>query len=542
MHKAIVIRRSRWNRIRVDGVALLQDSLIKANITRSRRLTWRINRRYVLGSDRLNILPTWHHLTLEFARGTSMTSNSACIRIGSPDTVLGFNGPGVGSGVEKGATEFYYDSDGIVPSANKYYFLKDQAQIEYDGDTTTTRQIGGELVYVVSRDIVEGLCYVRDPILRTYEPHSSGGANAFMSDTPKNIMCTNITIRGLRATGTTNGTSGSTAWIDAGWVDGLRLENCYGRLSHVAGYRIQYCSNVVVTQCGGRELSTSTTHQGYTIQLRQCQRATISKCWALNTRYVVSLDAGCTSFTVTRVCGTNTHAAVFDIHGGDSYDGTVSYVRGSNDSSLNIPVSVQIGNSSYRRGCTEIFLQNVSVQKLALQGSVNNLVAQACNFDHIQCYSFIRTATPLLKNYPYEISIVDSTVDTTTSNHSINFIQQSGSSYWNQVNGLELNGCYIGSLAGYKLLEMPAQSGTTNVAFVFCEAVGASGSTPLNLAGLSTTFRTQGSTFHVPTSNPIASGTGLFFNNTNGGFDPSYRDPPGAAITASDVTSDYDED
>ena len=130
----------------------------------------------------------WHDLTLSFARGSRLSSYSACLKIGSLETPLGFDGPGVGSGVEKGATEFYYDSDGEVPSPNKYYFLKDQMQIEYDADSATTRQIGGELVYVVSRDVVEGLCYVRDPILRTYPPVSSGVANAFMSDTPKDII------------------------------------------------------------------------------------------------------------------------------------------------------------------------------------------------------------------------------------------------------------------------------------------------------------------------------------------------------------------
>ncbi|MBL8040384.1 MAG: hypothetical protein JNM04_03435 [Chthonomonas sp.] len=361
-----------------------------------------------------------------------------------------------------------------------------------------------------------------------------------MSDTPKDIICRNITIRGLRATGATTGTSGSAAWIDAGWVDGLRLENCYGVSSHTAGYRLQYCSNVVVTQCGGRELSTSTTNRGYTIQLRQCQRVTVTKCWAKDSRYVVSLDAGCTSFSISQICGANMHAAVFDIHGGDSYDGTVEIVRGAN--TISEPTAVQIGNSSYRRGCTDVTLSDIRVKKLALIGSVTGLNAQNCQFDHVQCYSFVRTNSPLLKNYPYDNVVLDSTIITTAGNHTINFLQQSGTSYWNQVNGLEFNGCYSSSSRGNKILEMPPQSGTTNVAFVSCEIEGASGATPLNLAGLPTTFRTQGSTFHVPSANPIASGTGMFFNDTHGGSSPSYRFPPGAAITSSDVTSDYEED
>ena len=145
MRGQVVKRRNRWHRILVDGVAILQDRLVAANVTRTKPLVWKINRRYVLGSSRLEIWPTWNNLALTFARGTSMTSSSACIRIGDPDAVLSFDGPGVGSGVEKGATESYYDSDGEVPSPNKYYFLKDQMQIEYEADSTTTRQIGGDV-------------------------------------------------------------------------------------------------------------------------------------------------------------------------------------------------------------------------------------------------------------------------------------------------------------------------------------------------------------------------------------------------------------
>ena len=104
-----------------------------------------IRGRFELGSESVLLRAQWHDLTLSFARGSRLSSYSACLKIGSLETPLGFDGPGVGSGVEKGATEFYYDSDGEVPSPNKYYFLKDQMQIEYDADSATTRQIGGDV-------------------------------------------------------------------------------------------------------------------------------------------------------------------------------------------------------------------------------------------------------------------------------------------------------------------------------------------------------------------------------------------------------------
>lgn len=174
MRRKRVERRNRWARIVRESVDPLRITLDTANKSRVRPLVLSLRGRWQIGGASLEIKPTWHDLTLNFARGSSIKANGTCIRIGSPDTVLGFDGPGVGSGVEKGATEFYYDSDGEVPSPNKYYFLKDQMQIEYDADSATTRQIGGELVYVVSRDVVEGLCYDRDPVLRTYAPVSSG--------------------------------------------------------------------------------------------------------------------------------------------------------------------------------------------------------------------------------------------------------------------------------------------------------------------------------------------------------------------------------
>ncbi|MBL8040066.1 MAG: hypothetical protein JNM04_01840 [Chthonomonas sp.] len=471
------------------------------------------------------------------------------LNVGDVATEPQGTGPTLPNGIAEGATSATYS--GTTPIVDGWYFLQDRNDVEIHAITEEERRIGGELVQVKSVNTTTHTVELHQAAGRPYRSNAQGG-NTILSSTPLDRACVNVGIRNFRGSGIRDiaNQRGTIAVINAHYVAGLSLQNCNVTNSYSAGTALQYCRDVTISRHNATLIgdAAGSTGQGYSLQIKQCANSIIRDAWARDARYACQFEAGCTTFDLSRASGnTLIGAAVVDIHGGESYNGTMSMVVGQAGQ------SVQLGNSSWLRGAKYITLSDSAFEKLRIDGSVVDSNIEDCAIGYVQLASAYYDPLSLLY-VPTNIKFEQCNFAGVTNFETIKFDEGN----WNQYVNIQFKTCTVTAL-NTALMTMPNQDDATTISFTNgCTLNAASNSSMMIAEGSSASITFSSCSFHL--SSGMLHGLprylivktlndenlGYFIDATNGGTTPNTRIPDPANpsvnrnVNSSDTNWNYD--
>ena len=528
---------------KLSSASVLNETLLRSkSTTRTEQVYVKVRGKYLCrGPENVEIPIRSFHMTLFFARGAEIDSRDtgsgsvvAPFTVGNVAAEPGTTGPTLPNGIAEGARVNITYSGSPDPIADQWYFLRDVNEVEINSTTETTRPIGGELVQVESVNTSTHKVTLRQAAGRSYASNTAGG-NTILSTTPVDNTCTNIGIRGLRVRGVRDlaGDRGTIAWLNIGYVAGLSLQNCHGEQSWSTGTRIAYSRDVEVMQCSGSQAGGGSTGAGYALQIKQCSHIKVRDVWANDARYACMLEQGCTVFEVSGLAGQDLPTAVFDIHGGNTYKGTVSNIAGS------ATTTIQFGNQSWVRGCSDVTIRDSLFGKLSIQGEVSDLNVNDCDMSHVQLYGY---EVDEQQYFPQINTFARCNITTTSNNHSIYIVPTSFSC----ARYIGFSDCTIqaNETARLQALSMAEQASDTSFTLEECSVYGnPESSTPglMVLASDNVSLTCIDSVFHIPANSGtdlyyVATGEGTFVAQNNEGATVSYRVPP--AVPSHPLESD----
>jgi len=245
---------------------------------------------------------------------------------------------------------------GTAPTPGQWYFLRDTKKKETNATSSFIRGIGGELVQV--RSVSGSNVTFTAPLTQSY-PAPDTDYDPRLSLLPSGVtVVENVLIKGFKFVGRTE--TGFNSWLRAGFCAGITLQDCSGQKSRLAGFSINYSRDVEVSRCTARDLITGAgSGSSYSIHLERCINAKVLQSKVINARYGVSIESGTSAWSVDGFFADGTTDGAVDIHGGDSYNGTVSNVSASG-----WPVSV--GNTEWRRGASFVTYSAINCADLRL--------------------------------------------------------------------------------------------------------------------------------------------------------------------------------
>jgi hypothetical protein len=502
----------------------------------------------IVVSDELsNIVMSW-------ARGSSVRAkpdsvygtptSSAPLNVGDVTQPVANTGPLLATSIAEG--DNFVDVTGSAPTPGEWYFLIDFNRLERQANSSTYRPIGGELLQVNTVEQIDASTWN----VVFYQNVGRGyAAGSRLSTSPNGKVLQNIGIRGLRVTGIRDKSNakGTIAALNIRYVVGLSLQNCRVNNSWSTGTAIHYCRDVEITGHYACEMGkAASTGTGYSLQVQQCRSVSLERISARDARYACQFEAGCTVFNASGISGIELiSAAVFDIHGGDSYKGTISLVMNKSDQ------AVQIGNSSWRLGATSVAISHSSISKLVLQGQVKDCDFNSSRIDHIEFYSYEDTS-PTTAYFPENNRFNECTISCLADTNAITF-NTGGSSFY-QVPALSFDYCELTANPGNYVMDVPIMDGASDITFDHCTISAATGVSVMRIGGNLATVYASDTTFKLSTGGsvyiavPGGSQTGTFFNKTNGGTTNNTRDPnpsappPTRSLISSDVSCNWDAD
>jgi len=304
--------------------------------------------------------------------------SSYSVRIGSntlTPTSTGFSCP---AGASAGATTIPVNKLGSeLPVAGKYYFLYDLNKWETHADNAEERLVGGELIKVKS--VTDGgstaTVVFEEPLSQPYESSvSPKTGNTILSKLPQvggnDIgICENITIKGLRVNGISRDPN-YVSWMWVLWSNGVIVRDFYGCESGSTGISFIRCRNALLENARGENIENKDNALEYTWQFQRCADVKVRRAYACNARYSVVMEAGTSKFNVIGAYGENIQESVFDIHGGDAYDGYIQYAIAWAGGQFY--GSVALGNTAWRRGASNITLEDSVCSLINLRTAIRN--------------------------------------------------------------------------------------------------------------------------------------------------------------------------
>ncbi len=547
-------RRQRMRNTCQRSVSVLNERLTRSDHSREQSLYLKVRGKYsvrctrndevgktiVASGELSNVVISWARGSSVRAMPDSVYSTptaSAPLNVGAVTQAVENAGPTLLVPITEG--DNFVDVTGSAPLAGEWYYLIDFNRLERQANGSTYRPIGGELVQVNTVEQIDASTWnviFYQNVGRDYP------AGSRLSNSPNGKVLQNIGIRGLRVTGIRDRANdkGTLAALNIRFVAGLSMQNCRVGTSWSTGTAIHYCRDVEIIDHSATGVGKSgSTGTGYSLQIKQCAEVKANQISASDARYACQLEAGCTGFTVTGVVGGDPiGAAVFDIHGGDSYNGTVTQVHCTPDQ------AVQLGNSSWRLGATSVTFENCTFGKLAVQGSVTNCTVMNSRMNNVQIFSY-KDTSPFQAYIPDNLQFENCSIVCETSDTAISLQTGAGSSSLYYYNSITFDNCTIQAHTGQFVLEMPVVADVSTVSFDGCTVTAGSTADLMKIGGLDSFVNASSTTFILETTKKIAiagSPAGTFYNMTNGGTTNNTRDPnpsappPTRSLVSGDVT------
>jgi hypothetical protein len=433
---------------------------------------------------------------------------------------------------------------GTAPTPGQWYFLRDTKKKETNASfPTVSRGIGGELVQV--RSVSGSNVTFTAPLTQSY-PAPDTDYDPRLSLLPSGVtVVENVLIKGFNFVGRTE--NGFNSWLRAGFCAGITLQDCSGEKSRLAGFSINYSRDVEVLRCTARDLITGAgTGSSYSIHLERCINAKVLQSKVINARYGVSIESGTSAWSVDGFFADGTTDGAVDIHGGDSYNGSVSNVSASG-----WPVSV--GNTEWRRGASFVTYSAINCADLRLAAAIRDSSFEGIHCNRIRIETTQDDPNPAA---PLGIPIADTFLAcnvhcTTTDNAAaIRFYANSGTQMY--FSDMYFVGCSITQLdtaARAIIINNPWNDASLTLDGCMIECTGTNAMIQIGGSGMTSpaTCYALNSEFVAPSSAKVAAGGGsayaTFYNNTNGNTTPNYRGtsfPASTALTSSMVDSNVD--
>lgn len=475
--------------------------------------------------------------------GTSPGLGHWSLQVGSSEFDLDDTGSAaLSNGAEPGDQTVAFS--GTAPTPGQWYFLRDTKKKETNASfPTVSRDIGGELVQV--RSVSGSNVTFTAPLTQSY-PAPDTDYDPRLSLLPNNVsVVENVLIKGFKFVGRTE--NGYNSWLRAGFCAGITLQDCSGEKSRLAGFSINYSRDVEVSRCTARDLVTGAgTGSSYSIHLDRCINAKVLQSKVINARYGVSIESGTSAWTVDGFFADGTTDGAVDIHGGDSYNGSVSNV-----SACDWPVSV--GNTEWRRGASFVTYSAINCADLRLAAAIRD-----SSFEGVYCnrIRFETTQDDPNPAAPLGIPVGDTFLAcnvhcTTTDNAAaIRFYANSGTQMY--FRDMYFVGCSITQLdtaARAIIINNPWNDASLTLDGCMIECTGTSAMIQIGGSGMTSpaTCYVLNTEFVAPSSAKVAAGGGsaysTFYNNTNGGTTPNYRGtsfPATTPLASSMVESNVD--
>lgn len=553
--------RRRWPRAtKLSSSSILNSRLGRCKPSDTLRF-FKIRGHYLLQdlNDTIVVSAGQRNLVIIFVRA-SMVSDRGTYSAGQTKTLItigqafdpGTSGPSIGSGLSAGAINCVISSGTVVPG---WYFLQDLNKKE-DGASPPPRHIGGELIRVVS--VAGSIDTFATTVSQNYASNASNG-DLVLSATGA-AVCENISLRGGKFYGRryskdNPGEGTYLACVYAGYVAGFSIQRTCGSKSTSSIFAAKYCRDIQYDHCTGSELAkpsaAGVTGEGYTFQVDRSVNILAKNCWATDTRYGFVVEGGSAKVSVIGFRGDSCADGVFDIHGGDAYNVSADRIEGSGPK-----VKVQIGNTTYRRGCDAIFLTNCNVKQLETQGAVRNLTFDGGTMERAK---FAPTTTDpnvgASPGYPSVVTIKNCTVSNPASESlpTIDLTNANSASSFRFVT-IRFDNCSIYQLnTGQNLLKSSPVRALSDLVFVGCylQIDGANDMMRAENDGTEAggvTIQWVGCNAQLPVANKVAtcvlspgvtSTLSKFLNSTNGGTTPNKRRASGgsyANLTSADVS------
>jgi|GEM_PF-3188698 len=342
---------------------------------------------FVEKSDKLPSIYRKGPLALKIARGSHIVGESPGPTIDPNLMVTGFifgfrrpliepdGAPRISAAISVGVSTLTVTS-GAVPVAQEWYYLRDNNKTELNESNPdpikwVTRHCGGELVKIKS---VAGTNFpytieLEEPTTQAYSSVVSGGDPVLAFLPEGSIVTPYLSVRGLRITGEMK--SGFECWMITALVANLRLVGAACRNSYLTGYSFNYCRNMVISQCTGKDLLSTGGGSSYGFQIDRCVKTYVNSCLMQNARYGVTLEAGAAACTVNGFLPINCPDGAVDIHGGQGFDITFENVNAGDQ-------VVTIGNTNWRRGADGVTIKNCRFGRLRLTTGIHNLLVENC--------------------------------------------------------------------------------------------------------------------------------------------------------------------
>jgi|GEM_PF-2497582 len=291
-------------------------------------------------------------------------------------TTTGFSCP---SGASAGVTTITVNKNGSeVPAVGTFYFLYDRNKWETHASTAEERLVGGELVKVksVTAGATTATVEFENALSQPFASSSGGIGNVLLSKLPsvggnEIGVCENITLKGFRVFGISN-SSNYASWMWVLWSSGVTVLDFYGCESVDTGISFIRCRNVQLFNARGENVENASNVNEYSFQFQRCAGIEVNRAFACNARYCVVMEAGSSGFKVTYAYGVNILESVFDIHGGDAYGGEVRFVSAFVGPPGSFLGSIALGNTAWRRGASNITVEDCSCQWLNLRTAIRN--------------------------------------------------------------------------------------------------------------------------------------------------------------------------